>query len=492
MTRVTHSSASPLTDHPGAPPVVTPAERAAAGRAVRTRVPRSTVANFSLAADRPDPIDLLLEQAVTRVPDLIPIRHSRMAASPFAFFRGAALPMAADLASMPNSGLRVQLCGDAHLLNFGIFGTPERRLVFDINDFDETSPGPFEWDVLRLTASLVLASRERGDAPAYTNTLVLSTVAAYRESMASFAKMSNLDVWYSLFDVDQLFNELGGSGGAHAGTFDERSMRKVRRRDSVMAAERTTETVGGELRFVSNPPLQVPDSTIIDSLYSYSLGQVHTNAELYRRSLSPERRYLFDDYRIVDGARRVVGVGSVGTRCYILLLLGRDSKDPLILQVKESQASVLERFAGKGAFNNHGERVVVGQKLTQSASDLFLGWTTMMLPDAGHRYFYLRQFRDWKASIDYTQLNEEGFLYYSRLCAWALAKAHARSGDQIAISAYLGNGTAFDKAVLEFSLTYADQTLIDHQSLVDAIASGREGVTSVSEFDEAGGSDKNA
>jgi len=389
--------------------------------------------------------------------------------------------MAGDLASMPNSGLRVQLCGDAHLLNFGMFGTPERRLVFDINDFDETSTGPFEWDVLRLTASLVLAARERGDKLAYINSLVLSTAASYRESMASFAQMSNLDVWYSLFDVDKLFTELGASVHSDAGGFSERNMRKVRRRDSVMAAERTTEKIGGELRFISNPPLQVPDPSIIDSLYSYSLGQVHTNAELYRRSLSPERRYLFDDYRIVDSARRVVGVGSVGTRCYIVLLLGRDSKDPLILQVKEAQASVLERFAGKGAFSNHGERVVVGQKLTQSASDLFLGWTTMMLPEAGHRYFYLRQFRDWKASIDYNELNGDGFIFYARLCAWALAKAHARSGDQIAISAYLGSGPVFDKAVLEFSLAYADQTLVDHQGLLDAIASGREGVTSLSE-----------
>ncbi len=473
MTKVKHSSGSPLVDQGGPPPVVTTAERAEAGKVARKLVPRSTFASFAPASDRPDPVDLLLEQAVTREQDLIPIRHGRMVASPFAFFRGAALPMAADLASMPNSGLRVQLCGDAHLLNFGIFGTPERRLVFDINDFDETSPGPFEWDVLRLAASLVLAGRERGDKPAYINSMVLSTVAAYRESMASFAQMSNLDVWYSLFDVDRLFTELGASVDADAGGFNERSMRKVRKRDSVMAAERTTEMVDGELRFVANPPLQVPGSEITESLYSFSLGHVHTNAELYRRSLSPERRYLFDNYRVVDSARRVVGVGSVGTRCYIVLLVGRDNKDPLILQVKEAQPSVLERFAGKGAFSHHGERVVVGQKLTQSASDLFLGWTTMTLPEAGNRYFYLRQFRDWKASIDYTQLNGEGFLFYTRLCAWALAKAHARSGDQIAISAYLGTGTAFDKAVLEFALTYADQTLVDHQTLVDAIASGK-------------------
>lgn len=488
MTRETPSSHSPLTEHSELPPVVTPAERAAVGKAVRKLVPRSTCAGFSVASDRPDPIDLLLEQAETREPDLIPIRHSRMAASPFTFFRGAALPMAADLASMPNSGLRVQLCGDAHLLNFGIFGTPERRLVFDINDFDETSPGPFEWDILRLAASLVLAARERGDKPAYINSLVMGTVAAYRESMASFAQMSNLDVWYSLFDIERLATELGSNLPAHQDAFSERSMRKVRSRNSVMAAERLTETVDGELRFVTNAPLQVPDHTIVESLYSYSLGHVHTNAELYRRSLSPERQYLFDNYRIVDSARRVVGVGSVGTRCYILLLLGRDSKDPLILQVKEAQASVLERFAGKGAFSNHGERVVVGQKLTQSASDLFLGWTSLMLPEVGNRYFYLRQFRDWKASIDYTLLKEDGFVYYARLCAWAMAKAHARSGDQIAISAYLGNSNVFDKAVLEFSLAYADQTVIDHQSLVDAIASGR--VTA--ETGEGGASDSAA
>lgn len=473
MTRTHQPSGSPLADQGERPAFVSPQERAQAGREARKRTPRSSFASFTPAPDRPDPVDLLLEQAVTRVPSLVPIRHGRMAANPFAFFRGAALPMAADLASLPTSGLRVQLCGDAHLMNFGVFGTPERRLVFDINDFDETSPGPFEWDVLRLAASLVLASRERGDAVAYTDSLVLNTVASYRESIAKFASMSNLDVWYSLFDVDQLFSKIGQSAQAKSSGFTARGMRKVRRRDSVLAAERTTEMVDGELRFVSNPPLQVPGSEIVDGLYSFSLGQLHTNAELYRRSLSPERRYLFDQYRIVDAARRVVGVGSVGTRCFIVLLLGRDDNDPLILQVKEAQPSVLERFAGKGKFSNQGERVVVGQKLTQAASDLFLGWTTMTLPDAGHRYFYLRQFRDWKASIEYTDLDADGFMFYARLCAWALAKAHARSGDQIAISAYLGTGTVFDKAVLGFARDYADQSVRDHDALVAAIDSGR-------------------
>jgi len=399
-----------------------------------------------------------------------------MAVSPFTFFRGAALPMAADLASMPNSGLHVQLVGDAHLLNFGVFGTPERRLVFDINDFDETSVGPFEWDLMRLTASLVLASRERGDSPATTERVVLSAAAAYRQSMAAFAAMKTLDVWYSLFDVDQFVADLGKSRKGRA-QVTEKSLRKIRSRDSVKAAESTTTMVDGEPRFVANPPLQVPAVTLGLDLFSGSLEKIiaglYDQSSMYRRSLSPERRHLFDEYRLVDIARRVVGVGSVGTRCYIMLLLGRDPGDPLILQVKEAEASVLERFAGKSPYHYHGERVVVGQKLTQSASDLFLGWTSNTLPDGTVRSFYLRQFRDWKASIEYAALAAAGFEAYGTVCAWALAKAHARSGDQIAMSSYMGTGTTFDEAMLSFALSYADQTVVDHNALLAAIESGR-------------------
>ena len=454
----------------------TPAERAEFGKRARKRTPRSSLGSFSVALDRFDPVSLLEEQALTRVPELVPIRHGRMAVSPFTFFRGAALPMAADLASMPNSDLHVQLVGDAHLLNFGVFGTPERRLVFDINDFDETSVGPFEWDLMRLTASLVLASRERGDSPAITERVVLAAAAAYRTSMAAFAAMKTLDVWYSLFDVDEFVAHLG-KARRNRPQMSEKGLRKIRGRDSVKAAGSTTTMVDGEPRFVANPPLQVPAATLGLDLFSGSLEKIiaglYDQSSMYRRSLSPERRHLFDEYRLVDIARRVVGVGSVGTRCYIMLLLGRDPGDPLILQVKEAEASVLERFAGKSPYQNHGERVVVGQKLTQSASDLFLGWTSNTLPDGTVRSFYLRQFRDWKASIEYAELAAAWFETYGTVCAWALAKAHARSGDQIAMSSYMGTGTTFDEAMLSFALAYADQTVVDHNALLAAIKSGR-------------------
>ena len=456
----------------------TPAERAALGKQERKRTPRSKLGEFTPAADRADPVELLLEQAQSRVASLIPIRHGRMAATPFAFFRGAALPMAADLASMPRTALTVQLCGDAHLMNFGAFGTPERRLVFDINDFDETSTGPFEWDMMRLVASVVLASRERGDSASITEQAVLGAAAAYRESMAQFAGMGTLDVWYSIFDIDVFMADLSKEVRDRQKVFTRQAIRKIRSRDSLRAAERITTVVDGTPQFVSNPPLQVRGtdlnldgySNVLDALIS----ELYTDAGQYRRSLSAERRHLFDEYRIVDVARRVVGVGSVGTRCYVMLLLGRDFSDPLILQIKEAQESVLERFTGPSGFANHGERVVVGQKLTQSASDLFLGWTVSNASTtAGPRHYYLRQFRDWKASIEFNELPTPNFVYYAKVCAWALAKAHARSGDQIAISAYLGNGTVFDRAMLKFANAYADQTMIDHAGLLAAIDDGR-------------------
>lgn len=457
----------------------TPAERAEYGKAARKRTPRSALAHFSPGPDRPDPISLLVEQGESRVEALLPIRYGRMAVSPFTFFRGAALPMAADLASLPNSGLKVQLCGDAHLLNFGVYGTPERRMVFDMNDFDETSVGPFEWDVMRLASSIVLASRERGDSPEKTEKYVMAASKSYRDSMAKFSRMGTLDVWYSFFDVERFVRGLDKQRRGKA-AINESNLDKIRRRDSLFAAEKTTTIVDGVPQFVSNPPLQIRGvelgplgfpafnaqlSVIIDTLYTPS-GQ-------YRMSLSPERRHLFDEYRVIDFALRVVGVGSVGTRCFILLLVGRDFDDPLILQVKEATSSVLERFAGRSTFKSHGERVVAGQKLTQSASDLFLGWADNTDPQGTRRSFYLRQFRDWKFSVEFDQLDDVGFEFYVKLCGWAIAKAHARSGDQIAISSYVGQGKAFDSAMTSFAHDYADQSVRDHDALVAAIDSGR-------------------
>ena len=385
--------------------------------------------------------------------------------------------MASDLSRMKNTGLHVQLCGDAHLLNFGLFGTPERRLVFDINDFDETAVGPFEWDLARLTASIVLASRERGDKVAATHAAVQGALTSYRQAMARFSKMSTMDVWYSMLDVDQFMNKIKSSLKSNQRTMGAADIAKIKMQTSVRAAERTTEIVDGSPRFISNPPLQVPATDLVlpgwPSTLSGIVDQLFTQSSQYRATLSPERRHLFDEYRVVDLARRVVGVGSVGTRCYIMLLVGRDDSDPLILQVKEATASVLERYTTKSKFNNHGERVVVGQKLTQSASDIFLGWARNIQPEGVEFDYYLRQFRDWKGTVMYETMRPEGFNLYADVCGWALAKAHARSGDQIAISSYIGSGSVFDKSMLEFAIAYADQTEIDHNNFVAAIKSGR-------------------
>jgi len=463
----------------------TPEERVADGRAARKRAARTALGDYSPPADRTDPLSLLEEQAATRLEVLVPIRYGRMAASPFAFFRGAALPMASDLSRMPSTGLTVQLCGDAHLSNFGAFGTPERRLVFDINDFDETATGPFEWDVMRLCTSVVLACRERGDSAKVIEELVLATAAEYRTSMKQFAGMRALDIWYSMFDVDDFAAAVRASGKMRKPVLTEAYLDKIRKRDSVFAAGKTTTMDDGTPRFLYDPPLQVPiyrmnELGVSTSAHSVEglVDRLYDQSSTYRRTLSAERRHLFDEYRIVDGALRVVGVGSVGTRCFILLLLGRDSHDPLVLQVKQAEASVLERFTGPSPFTNHGERVVAGQKLTQSASDLFLGWTDFQGLDGVDRDYYVRQFRDWKASFDFHTLRDETLKPYVQSCAWALAKAHARSGDQIAISSYCGSGDVFDKAMLSFALAYAEQSEQDHAALVSAIDSGR--VTAIS------------
>jgi uncharacterized protein (DUF2252 family) len=453
--------------------MLTPAERAARGRAARADVPRSSHAAFTPAADRADPIALLEDQAASRVPDLVPIRYGRMLVSPFAFFRGAALIMAADLAAGPSSGLKVQLCGDAHLSNFGLFGSPERRLVFDLNDFDETLAGPFEWDVKRLAASLSVAGRNNGYDDAERRRVVLAATEAYRGAMAAFAGMGNLGVWYARLDVEEVLPQVEAELDRQRVKVLRASLAKVRTRDSVQVLAKLTQSQDGELRIVSQPPLIVPLQEVLPEVEAAKLTE--GLAELLRRyaaSLPADRRHLLGQYRLVQLARKVVGVGSVGTRAWIGLLLGRDGDDPLFLQMKEAQASVLERFLARSRYRNHGQRVVAGQRLMQAASDIFLGWERVTGLDGQDRDFYVRQLRDWKASVDPEAMRPKGMAVYAKLCGWTLARAHARSGDRIAITAYLGKGDGFDRAILEFAEAYADQNDRDHHALQAAVKAG--------------------
>jgi uncharacterized protein (DUF2252 family) len=457
--------------HDAPAPHPTLSERAARGRAARAETPRSSQSTLDLAADR-DPIGRLEAQAATRVAELVPIRYGRMLISPLAFFRGAATVMASDLATVPRAGLDVQLCGDAHLLNFGGFASPERDLVFDLNDFDETLPGPFEWDVKRLAASVEIAARERGLAEVNRSAAVRGAVSAYREAMRQLAGMSTLDVWYAHVDAGELVTELRNEAQRRGARAVERSAVRARLNDSSRALAKLTRLVDGEPRIVSDPPLIVP----IDELAG---GGSELEAELraifrsYRRSLEPDRRALLERFRYGDLARKVVGIGSVGTRCWILLLLGRDEQDSLFLQVKEAQASVLEPHLGRSAFGNCGRRVVEGQRLAQAASDIFLGWTHAEDGDDASSDFYVRQLRDWKVSIDLDRLRPRGLETYSRLCGATLARAHARSGDAVAIAAYLGKSDRFDQAIASFAVSYADVNERDHASLRHAVDEGR-------------------
>ncbi|NMH96984.1 DUF2252 domain-containing protein [Pseudonocardia acidicola] len=454
---------------------LTPAERAAAGRAARARVPRSAHAAFDPGPSRPGPVELLESQAADRVPELVPIRYGRMAVSPFSFFRGAALVMAADLAGTPQSGLGVQLCGDAHLSNFGIFGSPERQLLFDVNDFDETLPGPWEWDVKRLAASLEIAARDNGFSAKDRRPIVPAAVRGYRQAMRAFAGMTNLQVWYSRAGMAQIQAELDRQLRARQRARLSRILEKAHTRDSMQALEKLVAQTDGKPRIVADPPLVVP----IDDLYPEGIErdrfeeQLHDLLRGYRRSLQGDRRTLVEQYRPVDLARKVVGVGSVGTRCWIVLLFGRDETDPLFLQIKEAGPSVLERFLGASRYDNAGHRVVAGQRLMQAASDIFLGWQRTAGIDGKTRDFYVRQLRDWKASAEIETMVPSGVQAYAELCGWALARAHARSGDRIAIAAYLGGGDAFDRAIATFAEVYADQNERDHAQLREAIASGR-------------------
>jgi uncharacterized protein (DUF2252 family) len=455
-------------------PYLTIAERVARGKAARAEVPRSSHAVFEPASKRPDPIELLERQAKSRVPELVPIRYGRMLVSPFTFYRGAALIMAQDLATTPHSGLTVQCCGDAHLSNFGGFASPERRLVFDINDFDETLPGPWEWDVKRLAVSMLVAARDNGFARKDQERVVLETVAQYRVAMAGFAEMGNLDVWYSHLEIEAFVEEHAAEVKAEGLRRTKAAIAKAYTRDSMMAFTKLTNVVDGEVRIVDQPPLIVPAEQFSNLSRTETFDMLSDLLRSYRRSLDFDRRILLERFDIADFARKVVGVGSVGTRAYIALLIGRDGQDPLFLQAKEAEASVLEEFAGRSRFRTHGERVVTGQRLMQAASDIFLGWLRVKngLDGRSHDY-YLRQLKDWKTSAPIEQMVPKGMTVYGRLCGWTLARAHARSGDAVAIASYLGSGRSFDRAVLEFSIAYAEQNDRDYGELAAAVKSGR-------------------
>jgi uncharacterized protein (DUF2252 family) len=492
-------------------------DREAQGLAARDRAARSSHARWRPAADRPDPVTLLEEQDADREPDLVPVRHGRMAVSPFTFYRGGARVMAEDLKDTPVAGLQVQLCGDAHLSNFGLFASPERILLFDVNDFDETLPGPFEYDVERMSASFTVAARGSKFSPADVRTATLASVRAYREAMASFAQLGTMGVWYARLDEDQLMASIQAAVAGTAGQVEAarkleqadknqagkkkagqlpkqekadvarekaskqaekvaaKTAAKAHASDSSQALSKLGELVDGQYRITSQPPLIVPARDLA-STFGLSPDQVmpalHEQFRAYRDTLQDDRRRLLERFEVVDMARKVVGVGSVGTRCYIVLLQGRDAQDPLFLQVKQATASVLEASLRRSRYRQHGERVVQGQRLMQSASDIYLGWTKGLGPDA-RRHFYWRQLRDMKGSVEIDKLRPVGLALYAGICGWTLARAHARSGDPVAIAAYLGDSDAFDQSITDFSERYADQNEQDYGEFVQAICSGR-------------------
>ena len=447
-------------------------ERAAAGKAARTALPREALGDL-LVEGRADPIELLEGQAATRVPDLVPIRYERMVASPFAFYRGGALLMAADLSRTPNSGLHVQLCGDAHLSNFGVFATPERRVVFDINDFDETHPGPFEWDVKRLVASLAVAGRANGFAAKKRRGVALDAAAGYRQAMRQFAEQGNLDVWYTHLDTADLVREIGKKLDKKREARTQEVLRKARTRNSAQALGKLTTAVDGRSRILSQPPLLVPFRELWGEDIAQEAFQTLTGlVDSYRRTLQPDRRHLLAQFELVDAARKVVGVGSVGTRAWILLFDGVDGRDPLFLQAKEAQASVLAGYVKGRGYPNQGRRVVAGQHLMQAASDIFLGWQRAVGPDGIERDYYLRQLRDGKGSVDVSAMAPDAMALYGRICGQTLARAHARSGDRVTIAAYLGSGRRFDDAMADFAEAYADLNQQDHRALADAMTRG--------------------
>jgi len=448
-------------------------ERATLGKLARQSVPLASHAEF-VTDGRSDPIELLESQAGTRVAELVPIRYGRMLASPFAFYRGGALIMAADLAKAPSSGLQVQLCGDAHMSNFGMFASPERRLVFDVNDFDETHPGPFEWDVKRLAGSLAVAGRDNGFSSKQRRRIVLAAAAGYREAMKAYAGLGNLAVWYAHLDMDDVLTQIGDQLDAKRKARTQAALDKAHSRDSVQALAKLTKVVDGRARILSQPPLLVPlDELFEEQEAKLAYERLQFLLRSYRRTLQWDRRQLLEQFKLVEMARKVVGVGSVGTRAWILLFEGIDGGDPLFLQAKEAQASVLSGFVKSSGFKNQGERVVTGQQLMQATSDIFLGWQRVPGPDGVERDFYLRQLRDGKGSVVVEGMAPDGMGLYARICGQTLARGHARSGDRVAIAAYLGSSDRFDNAIADFAETCAKQNVRDHAALTDAASSGR-------------------
>jgi uncharacterized protein (DUF2252 family) len=450
------------------------AERVAVGKEARAAAPLASHAEFSPGRGR-DPVGLLLGQAASRVQELVPVRHGRMLVSPFTFYRGAALPMAADLAGTPASGLRVQLCGDAHLSNFGAFASPERRLVFDVNDFDETLPGPFEWDVKRLAASLAVAGRDNGFPGKARRKIILAAAEGYRTAMREFAGQSFLDVWYTHLDIEPAIREFASQIDAKKLKAAEKLLAKAHTADSTKALDKLTTVVGGRRQIISDPPMIVPVEDLFADVQADTIYQLlGTVLSKYRRTLQSDRRHLLEQFTLVQVARKVVGVGSVGTRAWVVLLDAGDGVEPLFLQAKEAQNSVLADYAGRSQYSNQGERVVAGQHLQQAQSDIFLGWTRLTNPaDGVARDFYVRQLKDWKFSVPIEVMLPPGMTLYARLCGWTLARAHARSGDRIALAAYLGNSDKFDQAIADFAETYADQNELDYAALQAAVKNGK-------------------
>jgi len=475
-------------------------ERRGSGREAAGVIPPSIHAGWKPADDRADPVALLEAQNLTREPDLVPVRHGRMMVSPFTFYRGGAKIMAADLADTPVAGLDAQLCGDAHLSNFGLFASPERRLLFDLNDFDETLPGPFEYDVKRMAASFTIAARNNGFATSDARAATITSVTAYREAMAEFAQMRTMDLWYAALAEDEIMSAIRGTvaatkGGTkekkgkkakdgkepkadrklaeQAARTAEKTRQKAHTRDSIQALSKLAEVVDGKYRIVSEPPIIVPERELA-ATWGLSAEDadraIREQFQAYRATLQDDRRLLLERFEIVDAARKVVGVGSVGTRAFIVLLQGNDAADPLFLQVKEATASVLEEHLGKSKYRQHGERVVQGQRMMQAASDIFLGWTKGL--DV-RRHYYWRQLRDMKGSAVVETMAPLGLAFYGRICGWTLARAHARSGDPVAIAEYLGKTDAFDESITDFSQAYADQNEEDYQEFVTAVRSGR-------------------